>query len=290
MMDLETGPLFTSISRSLWRQIFSCQIQIQLIFALCSRTAWAAAREQLLQLKKTVADLPDESIGHFNHFIHYLEALICQGTGDISTALSIYLSPHLFLQSANESSLPSQIRRDLSILSALNVVLIVRSPAHPSHSMLYPLLATLESLALSNPSKNIQSAYHLIRATSHSDDKTGIVKTKQYLQSALQAAKHCANNQLMCITLNFMSWKFFRGVVAEQAEKGAVASQSLAKKGKDSLWTSVANGVLADTLNVQGKAAEADMVRKAGIELAGRLPVVMQREIQGNGNGIGGNH
>ena len=76
-----------------------------------------------------------------------------------------------------------------------------------------------------------------------------------------------------------MSWKFFRGVVAEQAEKSARASQTLARKGKDPLWISVADGCLADTLEVMGKGAEAEAVRREGWEVTERLPATMlQRE------------
>ena len=84
-----------------------------------------------------------------------------------------------------------------------------------------------------------------------------------------------------------MSWKFFRGVVAEQAEKSARASQGLAKKGRDPLWICVADGVLADTLEVQGKGEEAEKVRREGWEVAGRLPGVMMREVEGEDDGEG---
>lgn len=69
-----------------------------------------------------------------------------------------------------------------------------------------------------------------------------------------------------------MSWKFFRGVVGDQAEKSARASQVLARKGMDRLWCSVAAGVLSDTLEVMGRSAEAEQVRKEGRELAKGLP------------------
>lgn len=81
----------------------------------------------------------------------------------------------------------------------------------------------------------------------------------------------------MTITLNFMSWKFFRGSVGDQAEKSARASVQLAKKGRDSLWVSVADGVLAETLEGRGKGEEAEGVGREGREIAGKLPRGMQR-------------
>ena len=69
--------------------------------------------------------------------------------------------------------------------------------------------------------------------------------------------------------------------MGEQAEKSARASLQLAKKGKDSLWIGVANGKLAETLDKQGKGEEADAVRREGLEVAGKMPGSMQREVDG---------
>lgn len=81
----------------------------------------------------------------------------------------------------------------------------------------------------------------------------------------------------MCMTLNFMSSKFFKGVVGEQAEKSAKASDNLARKGMDSLWKTVSAGVLGDTLELAGKGKEAEEVRSQGREIAMGLPDGVQR-------------
>ncbi|MCJ1393033.1 hypothetical protein MMC18_005905 [Xylographa bjoerkii] len=288
MPYLKTGLLTMLEPRYLWRRTLLCQVQIHLIFALCARTSWSAAKEELSLLKANAADLPEPQLAPISIFIHYLDALIHQATGDLDSALAIFQSSIFALPTSSSNattSLPLQPHRDLALLAALNTLLIIRSPTHAKHSLFPTLLSQLEPLALANPSKNIHAAYYLLRATSPtsttSDPAPGIVKTKQYLQSALKAAKHTANNQLMCITLNFMSSKFFKGVVGEQAEKSARASLQLAKKGRESLWIGVANGVLAETLEKQGKGEEADAVRREGWDVAGRLPVAMQREVDG---------
>ena len=72
-------------------------------------------------------------------------------------------------------------------------------------------------------------------------------------------------------------------MVAEQAEKSARASVNMAKKGRDTLWIGVADGVLAETLEVQGKGPEAESVRREAREVAGRLPASMQREVEVSG-------
>ncbi len=72
-------------------------------------------------------------------------------------------------------------------------------------------------------------------------------------------------------------------MVGDQAENSARASQKLAKKSGDSVWISVADGLLAESLEVQGKSAEAESVGREGREIAERLPVGLRRFVEGVG-------
>lgn len=260
-------------ARNVWRQVLKCHMQLQLTFALCIRTVWREAQDQLRQLQETTSNLPPEIADTLNLQILYLSGVIYQGTGDLAAALSIFQSSSFALPSETYSPL-SPLHLDLSILAALNTLLIIRAPTHPSNHLLPSILTSLLPLCATNSNKALLAAYHLLVATcSHTNT---ILHTKQHLQCALQAAKQSASNQLMCLTLNFMSWKFFKGVVGEQAEKSARASQALARKGADRLWESVANGVLADTLDVAARYGEANEVRLKGQEIAVGLPDVMR--------------
>lgn len=203
----------------------------------------------------------------------YLEGIIYQGTGFLDEALSIFQDPCFSLPQPNKPP-SSKHYLEISLLAALNALLILRSRSSNSAETA-TLIDRLGPLCAENPNKAIVSAYNLILATAPSVDT--IVRTKQCLQNALQAAKVCSNNQLMCMTLNLMSWKFFRGVVGQQAEKSARASQSLANKGQDTLWMSVSAGLLGDTLEIQGRTGEADAVRVEGSRVAGTLPQAVQR-------------
>jgi len=248
-------------------------MRLHLAFALCARTSWSAASDQLSLLEDTLDHVQSDIPADLRIIVQYLEGVIYQGTGSLDAALNIFLSPSFSLPEPHKPA-PSHTHLDLSILAALNSLLITRSRTLPPFEVA-PLISRLEPLCKGNPSKGILSAYNLILATIMSDDT--IVHQKQCLQNALQAAKACLNNQLMCFTLNLMSWKFFRGVVGQQAEKSARASQSLAQKGKDVLWTSVSAGLLADTLEIQGRPEEAEAVRAEGRRFAGALPEAVQR-------------
>ena len=253
-------------------------MQLHLTFSLCARTSWSAAVDQLCLLKETIDQIRCDLPADLRRTVLYLEGVIHQGTGSLDDALSIFLSPSLSLPQPNKSA-TSQDHLNITILAALNALFIIRSRTHPPFDVAL-LINRLGPLCAKNPNKAILSAYNLVLATIPSADT--IVRTKQCLQNSLQAAKACANNQLMCITLNLMSWKFFRGVVGQQAEKSARASQSLAQKGKDVLWMGVSAGLLGDTLEIQGRVDEAEAVRADGRRFAGALPEAVQR-LQANG-------
>lgn len=204
----------------------------------------------------------------------YLDAVLHQGTGDLAKALSRYQSPILSLPPPSSPSPGSLFAHDIRILSALNAVLIIRSPFHPQHHIVEALLKDLEHVCLTNQNRQIHAAYYLVTATTSSSST--ILHTKQCLQAALQASKQTEDKHLMCMILNFMSWKFFRGVVGEQAEKSARASQMMAGHCMNGLWISVSAGLLGDTLEAAGRMEDAEKARQGGYKMSGSLPHAVQ--------------
>lgn len=81
------------------------------------------------------------------------------------------------------------------------------------------------------------------------------------------------------MTLTFMSWKYFRGVVGEQAEKSARAGRAMAKKANDRLWVSVTDEMLAETLERQGKSEEAMAVGDEGQRVVMGLPGSLKKAV-----------
>lgn len=74
------------------------------------------------------------------------------------------------------------------------------------------------------------------------------------------------------MTLHVIWFKFFKGVVGEQAEKNARACGAQARRCLDSLWETVAAGVLANALDLASKGNEAEQARRQGELLASKLP------------------
>ena len=250
----------------------ACYMRLYLAFTLCARTSWLAAKEQQAKIEASVGSMVNTPEPILLLTV-YLEAVIYQGIGNLTKALSLYRSSILSLPAPSEQRSRSQMSLDVSILSTLNTILIIRSPSHPQNYLVSSLVSNLELHCLQNQNHQIRSAYHLVAATTSSET---ILHTKQFLQSALQASKQTDNKHLMCMVLNFMSWKFFRGAVGEQAERSALASQNLAQQCMNGLWMSVSAGLLADTLEVAGRNEEAGKARQIGVKTSGSLPQALQ--------------
>lgn len=259
-----------------WRRTLYCNILLQQVFLACARTDWELAKQNLKELRQIAQELGENLPGIILCLMEYSAGTIAQATGDLKTALAIFQSPILTLPLSVNKTARNDPCRDIAILASINMVLILRDPAHPSHSLLPSLLLTVESLCKGSPSKYIQAAYYLINATVQTEST---IQTKQFLQQALQSATAINNSQITCMTLTFMSWKYFRGVVGEQAEKSARAGRAMAKKANDRLWVSVTDEMLAETLERQGKSEEAMGVRDEGQRVVMGLPGSLKKAV-----------
>ena len=249
---------------------------MNLIFAFCGRSSWGDASKELTTLKELSKASTNTQSSPIPEFIIYLEGLIAQGTGDTAAALSKYGNALLSLDSTHNSK-KTTICCELSMLAALNTILIIHSPAHPQHVRITELLSALQGLDGRTESRNLKGAYYLVRAIA-SNTHSEVLKTKEYLTKVLKEAKATFNNQLQCVALNFMTEKFFKGLIGEQPLKSARAAVSMARKGRSDLWTSVAEDLLADCFEVQSKSDEAEQRRKEAKRIAAKLPGVMQAE------------
>jgi Cohesin loading factor len=275
-----------STRQSLQLRVLECCFLIDRAFLLCCKGDWTEARSSVNEVfaltKSLVGGLPPEIICAAK----YLEGAICQGTGDLTTALRIFQSATFALPqdniepaSARKAGRPSSstkgqqdntIRR-LGLLAAMNTILIIRSPSHPQHHLLQTILASIEPLINSTPYKTIQASYSLILSTL-AESSTTILKTKQHLGNALSTAQASGNAQVTALTLILMSDKFFKGVVGDQAMKCAKAASHQARRSGDPMWLSVAQGMEAECLDIMGKTDEARKLGDAARKVSAELP------------------
>ena len=105
-------------------------------------------------------------------------------------------------------------------------------------------------------------------ATVETHPAAALFQVKNCLRAALNGAQTTANTQFLCITLSVMCNRFFSNVVGAQAEKSAQAASVQAQKSGNILWRSVADGMLAQCYEVNGKTADAKFTRDQAFKLA----------------------
>ena len=258
-----------------WCQLLICHMRINLIFLLCARTAWADAKDHFAKLVLEEKAFEKSAGADISLLLLYLQGLVHQGTGFLDLALECFQHESLRVPPPNQSSLVSQLRLEISVLAALNTILVVRSPTHPMHHLQSTLFESIKPYCSSSTNKSLSAAYNIVQVASPNSGR--ISDTKDFLKSALTAAKMTANSQLKCVALILMNKEFYTGVFGTQSEQSARASQSLAVKSGDSLWMSVSAGLLATTYEVQGKTEEALVYKEEGLRIAQRMPRQLQR-------------
>ena len=254
-----SGLLPDCLSANQWRGQILCYYYSYMAFLAASVADWAGMKAHLDKLQAASKDHGVSLTDPLKLIAFYVGGVYRQGVGDLDGALEIFKDSKFDLahfQSSNLSS-TSQILRDLSIMAALNTLLILQQPARRDHDVNAELVAKIEGICEHHPNKDVQTAFNLVLATINVNQPLSMIKIKQHLGNALSGAQATMNIQLLCITLNVMCNKFFANVAGEQAEKSAMAASYQAKKSGNTLWKSVAEGMLAKAYDMNGKKEEA---------------------------------
>jgi Cohesin loading factor len=295
---LPSESLSSSTDRKNWRRMLECQFLLEKAFFLCARSEWENARNVLSEVNNIGEMLQTQLSPDFRSLYRYLHGTICQGTGNLTKALTIFRSKDLALPPDSNKTSHNNLRRDIALLAAINAILIIRSPDHPSHHLLPTILSAIDPYLSVSPNKHLLASRSLLISnlspSTHNllttESLSSTLLIKKHLSTALNIAKTIGNAQITAMTLSVMSAKFFKGVVGEQAEKSARAGQNMAYKSGMKLWMSVSNGMLAETLERQGKREEAERVRQAAVRMAGQMPRAVQRfeREEAGSAGVGG--
>jgi hypothetical protein len=242
-----------------WRGQILCYFYIYMAFCEAAIADWAGAHKRIDKLRSTAKTFEVSLAGPLGCLVLYLTGVYHQGVGDLDAALQIFqddkfnLSP---VRSPNPTS-GDQVEHDISLLAALNTLWILQEDYRKDPTKNTTLVARLEPLCTNHSNKDIVTAFNLILATVNTNPPAPLYTIKSSLNAALSGAMSTANTQFLCITLNVMCARFFANVVGAQAEKSAMAASVQAKKSGNVLWRSVADGMLAQCYEVQGKQIEA---------------------------------
>ncbi|CAK3975635.1 uncharacterized protein RCC_04929 [Lecanosticta acicola] len=249
-------------------------------FGRCGRADFEFAWRGVESIRKEVQELEFGLSDEILCLVTYLEAVCKHGLGNLQGALKIYRSDELSLN-PSESRLVTSTTNPIKVLAVLNSIPIMRFNGDIDDSE--RLLTTVQDYCLTRTNSNgnlygnkaLESAFYALKATEPPDVSTEnvvIMKTKQYLQCAVQAAKVALNHQLLCIVMNQMTNMFFKNIVGDQAEKSVRAGRTLARKSQNKLWMAVADRMYSKTLERCGKLDEAAAARHSAQEAMQALP------------------
>jgi hypothetical protein len=223
---------------------------------------WPEMQECLKCLETTAKKYEIPLIGSLGIYLKYLTGVYQQGTGNLDSALRIYQDGcfKLPVVKGTHISADAQFERDLGILAMLNALSIYQEPQRLDPRRNAAMLEELRNLCVNHGNKDIEIAFNVMAAAIETSPPTPLHDTKNHLRFTISSAGKTKNTQFLCITLSVMFKRFFSNVVGDQAEKSARSASVQAAKNGNPLWRSVADGMLAKCLEVQGKQQEANSV------------------------------
>ncbi|KAI9746469.1 MAG: hypothetical protein M1818_000182 [Claussenomyces sp. TS43310] len=269
------GPSAVKKSMS-WRANILSYCHVYQFFCFAIRTEWRAAKDALQKLNEAMPGLDGIDKAMMTFISMYLSGIYFQGTGELDLALQVFRDPEFRLGNAQRSSplIKDQFKHDISLLAALNIIFIMQEAPRKDPTRTFEMISELEPFCPNHPNRDIRTAFDLVKATFDTNPVTSSIKARNHLRAALECAQSASNQQFSCIVLNVMCSKYFSGVVGQQAEKSAYVGVVQARNAGNLLWQSVGNGLLAQTLETQGKMDEAqramfDARRLAAVALSG---------------------
>lgn len=292
--QIEAVPMSISAASAQYNQqrLTRMILRLYVVFGRCGRADWAVALKGIGNIRKDVRELEFDLPEEIACLVTYLEGVCNHGLGDLAGAMKIYRSDDLSLGKLGDSRPVTSTTSPIKVLAALNSIPIMRFNGDIEESE--RLVMKIQDFCVTSKNGNgnvygnkaLESALFALRATDPLDsvmENITIIKTKQFLQSAVQAAKNALNNQLLCLVMNLMTNMFFKNIVGDQAEKSVRAGRSLAKKSSNTLWIAVADQMYAETLERCGKLEEAAAARHSAQEAMHALPDSLRAALASSG-------
>ncbi|KAL1844494.1 hypothetical protein VTK73DRAFT_2420 [Phialemonium thermophilum] len=277
LKDHDSKPPSSSLPEAIrqadWDAAIACYVQILIGLQSATLSEWAKVKE-CLQAIRDLEITPSKVLG----LLHlYLTGVFEQGTANLGQALKIFEDPRFDLE-ANQPGKAGVASTEflLSVLAALNRIWIMQDPAHRNDAKTSELIETLRPLCADAADVEVRMVFNLVLASLRTQAPASINQIKRHIQQSLNGAQATSNTHCLSIALNIMRCRLFENVVGEQALKSARASAAQAKKAGNQLWMSVAEGMLAQSLEMQGALAEAKATRENGVRLANKALAMSQ--------------
>ncbi|KEF61675.1 uncharacterized protein A1O9_03243 [Exophiala aquamarina CBS 119918] len=249
-------------------KLLEAQFLCLIAFMLSARGRWEKADKAVTEISQIAESLKGSFPTSMMSGMLYLRGIILQGLGNTTAALAVYQSGPLALVPQQDSA-PHEVKihhrisrayypasdatRNFRVLAAMNAAFIIQNPRHPQHHRLSSLLSSIRPIAEGSANKHIKAHYSLMVSIL----STTTLTVKQYLKSAMDAGRATGSAMTTALALIYMQQKMFKGTVDEQALKCARAATHQARRWGDPMWTHVAAGLEAESLEINGLTEEA---------------------------------
>lgn len=249
-----------------WRATITSYILVLTGLNAATHCDWVKVQDCTVDLEKSVKEADDGPLGVL---ALYLKGVLSQGTGELQEAMDIFEDAQFSLATDTKpSSNEGHVKQEIALLAAMNRLLIMQLDRLRNEPKINELVEQLKHLCVSHTNPEIRTAYSLVMAAINTQPPLSMHDIKMHIQQGLNGSTTSGNAQCLNIALNTMRYRLFENVVGDQALKSAKAGSTQAKKSGNILWMSVADGMLADTYEVQGQTAQAQISRQSGIQYA----------------------
>ncbi|KAI1438739.1 hypothetical protein GGR50DRAFT_637582 [Xylaria sp. CBS 124048] len=251
-----------------WERETICYLYILRGLHLATSTNWAEVKYCVSRLEKLISPSTGPTVVLYTM---YLAGACYQGTGHLDAAINIYSHRRFSLdidetQPVNNSPL----RLEAALLATFNLIWIMQDPEHRNDQRTQELLEQIRPLCVDHPNVEIRTAYNLVMAAIETNPPIPMTAVKTHISAALNNAKSLSDVHTMSIALNLMRAKLFQSIVGDQALKSAKAASAQARRSGNTLWMSVADGMLSQSFEVQGAIPEAQKVWQDAIYFANK--------------------
>ncbi|KAJ2993216.1 hypothetical protein NUW58_g1914 [Xylaria curta] len=241
-----------------WEAEATCYLHILRGLHLATSTKWDEVRYCITQLENMVAPTSGTTVVLYSM---YLAGVYHQGTGNLEAAINIYSHPNFSLNvNERRGGHPKPAESEVALLTAFNLIWIMQDPAYRNDQRTQELLEQLRPLCTEHSNIEIRTAYNLVMAAIQTNPPIPMTAVKTHISTALSNAKNLADVHTLSIALNLMRAKLFQSIVGDQALKSAKAASTQARRSGNTLWMSVADGMLSQSFEVQGAMLEAQKV------------------------------
>lgn len=212
---------------------------------------WETVKHLLSKLRTTITPATQPAVKLLSV---YLTGVYHQGTGNLQAALHIFMDRCFTVPQGSAGVRAGQ--REIALLAGLNRLWIMQHHSCRRDQETQELIEQLQPHCTDHWNIDLRTAWHNVVAALETEPPQQLNQQKQHIHAAMAGSKITNNILGAAVTLCIMRSRFFENVIGEQALKSARAASKQAQRSGNILWQSVADGMLAQSYEVQGQRNE----------------------------------